>query len=216
MGNETATSALPSPLSPVALNEFDGNLTSSAPIDHSQTPLHASDTQPVRIYSLTGSITDGVLESSGVYDELVQVSVDKPALIQAGQDIVNLAFQGQNLRDSDLTRILAGHDIRDGKNFLFNANFIAPALVLGGPGTFDVEAGRNIGPLLTQADIYALETSAYRVGTITGIDAIGNANNPFLPHESANVQVLFGTAPRHRQRGLRRRLHRAGGVRSRH
>jgi hypothetical protein len=31
------------------------------------------------------------------------------------------------------------------------------------------------------------------VGTLTGIDAIGNADDPYLPHQSADVQVLFGT-----------------------
>jgi filamentous hemagglutinin family protein len=197
---DASPSALPSPLNPMPLtmvgvtNEFDGNLISSALIDHSQTLLHAGDTQPVRIYSLTGSIADGVLESGGAYDKLLQISVDKSALIQAGQDIINLAFRGQNPRDSDLTRILAGHDIRDGKNFLFNANFVAPALVLGGPGTFDIEAGRNIGPLTSQAQIFALETSAYN-NPLTGINTIGNAGNPYLPHQSANVQVLFGTGP---------------------
>jgi hypothetical protein len=199
---DAATSALPSPLNPLSLSttgvtdEFDGRLTASALIDHSQTPLHANDAQPVNIYSLTGSITDGVLESSGAYDKLLQISVDKPALIQAGQDIVNLAFQGQNLNDSDLTRILAGHDIRDSRNLVSLTNLIVPSLVLGGPGTFDVEAGRNIGPLTSQAQVFALEGSgAYVSGTLTGIDAIGNASNPNLPHQSANVQVLFGVSP---------------------
>ncbi len=60
---------------------------------------------------------------------------------------------------------------------------IAPSLILGGPGTFDVEAGRNIGPLSSAS------------GILTGIAAVGNADNPYLPHDSADVNVLFGTGP---------------------
>ncbi len=88
-------------------------------------------------------------------------------------------------------------DILDSKNLTSaGADFIAPSLVLGGPGTFDVEAGRNIGPLTSQAQVFAIEGSgAYVPGTLTGIDAIGNADNPHLPHQSASVQVLFGVGP---------------------
>jgi len=199
---DASASALPSPLNPMHLslngvtNEFDGNLISSAPIDHSQTPLHAPDTQPVLIYSLNGSITDGVTLSSGLAGGLLQIAVDKPAQIEAGENIFNLAFLGQNLRGDDVTSIIAGRDIYDSANFSFNADtFVGPSLVLGGPGTFDIEAGRNIGPLTNQAEIYAVETTSYQAGTITGIDTIGNADNPYLPHESANAQVLFGVGP---------------------
>src|SRR6201999_1973604 len=80
---------------------------------HAQSPLHADDPVPARIYSLTDDITDGFLESSGLYDKWLNISLDKPALIQAEKDIINLSFQGQNLRDADITRILAGRDIYD-------------------------------------------------------------------------------------------------------
>ncbi len=172
-----------SPIQPSGSTDNEGD-------GHDDSPLHANDTVPARIYSLTGSIVDGILEppgtdDAGFYDNLVSISVDKPALIEAGQDIVNLAFQGQNLRDSDVTRIVAGHDIYDAP---FGGGLVVPSLVLGGPGTFDIEAGRNIGPL-TQA-------GSGQAGSVpTGIDAVGNGNNPNLPHESANVQVLFGIAP---------------------
>ncbi|WP_260858423.1 filamentous haemagglutinin family protein [Paraburkholderia sp. BCC1885] len=166
--------------------------------DHDDSPLHANDTVPARIYSLTGSIVDGILEpagsgsDAGFYDRQGTISVDKSALIDAGQDIVDLSFQGQNLRDSDVTRIVAGHDIYD-TPFASGGGALVPSLVLGGPGTFDIEAGHNIGPL-TQAGSGFGEAQA-GVAPPTGIDAIGNGNNPNLPHESANVQVLFGVAP---------------------
>ncbi len=118
------------------------------------------------------------------YQDLLQISADKPALIQAAGDIVNLAFLGQNLRGADITSILAGRDISDSRNIVIAVNPVYPSLLLGGPGTFDIDAGRNIGPLYTIAP----------VGSV-GIETIGNADNPYLPHESANAQVLFGTGP---------------------
>ncbi|WP_260464022.1 filamentous haemagglutinin family protein [Burkholderia sp. Bp8963] len=181
-------SSMPSPLNPNASVPFATDSTIAA---HAETPLHANDTAPARIYSLNGSIVNGVLEqasaqSAGFYDNLVTVSVAKPALIQAGQDIVNLAFQGQNLRRSDVTRIVAGRDIYDASNS-YTGTGAVPALVIGGPGWFDVQAGRNIGPLTT--------ASVAAGAALTGIDAVGNANNPNLPHESANINVLFGVGP---------------------
>jgi filamentous hemagglutinin family protein len=158
-------------------------------------PSLIDETQPVRIYSLTGSIVDGVLEdaapNAGFYDDLLTIAVDKPAFIEAGQNIDNLSFQGQNLRDADVTRIVAGRDIDDTP--LVHGGKVIPSLELGGPGYFDIEAGRNIGPLTNQAQEFDAQSPV--AGSATGIDAIGNANNPSLPHESANVQVLFGVGP---------------------
>ncbi len=121
--------------------------------------------------------------------------VDKPAEIEAGANILNLAFLGENLRDDDVTSIIAGRDISDSPNLGFSANLVAPALVIGGPGTLLVQAGRNIGPLSNQQEIFDIEGEGAFTSPTTGIDAIGNADDPFLPHESANVQVLFGTGP---------------------
>jgi hypothetical protein len=64
----------------------------------------------------------------------------------------------------------------------------ASSLLLVGRGTFDVEAGRDIGPFTKDG------VGLFR-GNLTGIEAIGNTDNPNLPHQSANVQVLFGVAP---------------------
>ncbi|MFC7627171.1 filamentous hemagglutinin family protein [Paraburkholderia humisilvae] len=190
---------MPSPLDPDAIIPFPDDIGTTA---HALSALHADDTDPVRIYSLNGSIIDGILEpagkaNAGSYDNLIRLVVDKPALLQAGQDILNLAFQGQNLRTDDVTRILAGRDILDTP--LVRGDLTIPSLVLGGPGTFDVEAGRNIGPLSNEQD--AIASNAGGVNTTPsahpplGIEAIGNAANPNLPHESANVQVLFGIGP---------------------
>ncbi|WP_244136084.1 MULTISPECIES: filamentous haemagglutinin family protein [unclassified Burkholderia] len=181
---DTDPSSMPSPTNPRVNVPL---LTEKTLAAHASGALHGDDTVPARIYSLNGDIVDGVLQTTGFYDKLVPISIDKPAFIQAGQDIVNLAFQGQNLRKSDVTRIVAGRDLYD-TAFAGTVNAVVPALVLGGPGTFDIEAGRNIGPLTNQSQIKS-------ASVLTGIDAIGNANNPNLPHESANINVLFGVGP---------------------
>jgi len=185
--------SMPSPTQPYGTVS---DITAGTLAAHDATPLHANDTTPVRIYSLNGSLVDGMLEpagaaNAGLYDHLLSVVLDKPALIEAGADIVNLVFQGQNLRDADITRIVAGHDIDDTP---FAAQAIAPRLVLGGPGAFDIEAGRNLGPLTSVAQQYAVLGSDY-TSALTGIDAVGNADNPNLPHQSAKLQVLFGVGP---------------------
>jgi hypothetical protein len=92
-----------------------------------------------------------------------------------------------------LTSAAAGRDIYDTTNLAFTSNLATPALVLGGPGTFNVQAGRNIGPLVNQREIFDIENSAYN-GPTTGIDTVGNADNPYLPHQSADVYVLFGVS----------------------
>ncbi|WP_258002316.1 filamentous haemagglutinin family protein [Burkholderia sp. WAC0059] len=161
-------------------------------------PNLIDETDPVRIYSLTGSIIDGVIQpsggSAGFYGDLLGIDVDKPAFIEAGQDIVNLVFEGQNLREDDVTRIVAGRDIDDTPLSPGANSLILPELVLGGSGYFDVEAGRNIGPLTSAAQAYASLGNTYKGGTF-GIEAIGNTDNSLLPHESANVEVLFGVSP---------------------
>jgi hypothetical protein len=189
--------AMPSPTNPDAQVPLPTDIDAAA---HAQTPLHADDTNPVHIYSLEGSIVDGFLEpagqeGAGFYKHLVALAVDKPAVIEAAQDILNLSFQGQNLREDDVTRILAGRDIADTPLPPTGGGAI-PGLALGGPGTFDVEAGRNIGPLTNEQQFVAAGVVGL-VGkpTVLGIETVGNAENPNLPHESANVQVLFGIGP---------------------
>ncbi|MEN8514462.1 filamentous haemagglutinin family protein [Burkholderia sp. RS02] len=173
-------SAMPSPAKP---NVLVANPTIASAAAHDPVALHGDDTVPARIYSLNGDIVDSVPGNTSIFNVVVPVVIDKPALIQAGRDIVNLSFLGQNLRRSDVTRIVAGRDIYD------TPASGLPALNIGGPGTFDIEAGRNIGPLTNLSGV----TNA--AGITTGINAIGNANNPYLPHESANINVLFGVGP---------------------
>ncbi|OXI39651.1 filamentous hemagglutinin [Burkholderia aenigmatica] len=189
-------SQMPSPTNPLAVIPALTNTTLAA---HALNALHGDDLQPARIYSLNGSIVNGAVDNlnfnDGFYRSLITLSIDKPALLQAGQDIVNLAFWGQNLRSSDVTRVVAGRDIYD-TPIPYTGGGAVPVLAIGGPGWFDIQAGRNIGPLTSQAELYnQVANTGGLAHVFTGIDAVGNANNPNLPHESANVNVLFGVGP---------------------
>jgi hypothetical protein len=77
--------------------------------------------------------------------------------------------------------------------------------ILGGPGDLIVEAGRNMGPFLNSAEIKDWNLSGIggggssvprTQGTVLrfgeGIITVGNAWNPFLAEEGANITVLFG------------------------
>ena len=112
-------------------NEFDGQLTSKIPRSFVGSTARRRYAAGAHL-SLTGSITMARLTVTAISD-LLQISVDKPAEIEAGQNILNLAFLGENLRDDDVTSIIAGRDISDSTNLASPSNFVTPALVIGGP-----------------------------------------------------------------------------------
>ena len=70
--------------------------------EHNKNLTHAGDPEPVYVYSESdiGSSARGVA-----------LVTSKQARIYAGQDIINMMFFGQNLNDTDITRIVAGRDI---------------------------------------------------------------------------------------------------------
>jgi filamentous hemagglutinin family protein len=204
-------STLPSPLDPEGSVPADlSNLMLSGYLDnglsnelaadlHQQTSLHGNDPSPVEVMALNGSINDGTPIAGGlVFNQLI-LAPDKSALIEAGQDIVDLSFLGQQTHASDTTLISAGHDIYDTTFFtssptLFNTSDyeLVPLIALGGVGNLIVEAGHNIGPLTSQSDIQSPENNSAQA---TGIETIGNQVNPYLPHDGANIDVLFGVGP---------------------
>jgi len=197
---------MPSPLQPIGVNtlshwlDADSAGTQRNLPFHEPDALHADDTTPVRIYALNGDITNGVEDAAGSNWDALILLPSKQADIRAGRDIVNLSLVGQHTRRSDITRVSAGRDIYDTP--YANIGNLAgpdswsvrnvPALMVGGPGTFVVDAGRDIGPFVSQADLTST-TSSFVVPT--GIQAVGNVYNPYLPHESADVLVNFGVGP---------------------
>jgi len=164
---------------------------------HNQRPTHLNDPYPVRIDA--GGDIVGMI-----------VSVPKQARIWAGRDIINMMFFGQNLLPTDITRIVAGRDITA------TTTLVAPVLqadgtlgtpepalegntfIIGGPGSFFLEAGRDAGPFLNSADTSGFDKSATGVqatGSLSfagGIVSMGNAWNPWLAPVGANLYVEFG------------------------
>ena len=100
------------------------------------------------------------------------LDVPKPAQVAAGRDIVNLEFAGQNLAASDVTWISAGRDFVDQAG----QGGEGAQVQLGGPGSLDVFAGRDIN-----------------LGFSPGIITVGNSLNPNLPTANgAALTVLAG------------------------
>ena len=170
---------------------------------HDASPLHGADQTPVRVYALDGDIVDGTMSAEGYQYRSLQLTPSKPALVRAGRDIVNLSLLGQHTHAADVTLVSAGRDIYDlpiNKTFIpstakgeSGSYQLASALLLGGPGSFLVEAGRNIGPLTSQAETAA--TAFLQTTGDTGVDAVGNRFNPYLPHASADINLLYGIGP---------------------
>lgn len=173
---------------------------------HSSTPWRANDMQPVRVYALEGDIVNG--RGAGVGGVFLVPS--KTARIEAGRDIVDLAYLGQHVHASDVSVIRAGRDIYDTPFLTASPGVNDPSPVLativqGGAGNLIVDAGRDLGHLVSQSDYYAIPRfvqSAYKFlqplgnnQVVTGIDSVGNTYNPWLPAQGASVYASFGTAP---------------------
>jgi hypothetical protein len=129
--------------------------------------LHQGDTRVAQI-------------SSGLDKDIVnlQLNIDKPVSVQAGRDITELVFSGQNLDSQDVTSIRAGRDIV----YSFSVNqpstaleAIGPGIKQGGPGALLVQAGRNID-----------------LGNSTGIQSVGSFLNPPLGDDGSSVTVIAG------------------------
>ena len=188
--SDAPTSYLPSPLNPIGNLSFWNTLTNGGDrfLAH-QAGLHAADSQPVRIYSMTGDIVNGAVAADGSFyagfmTNGMRIVAPKVTQIYAGGDIVNLYFLGTNLYGSDVTSIIAGRDIYDTPlptSFL-QPNVPVGAIEIAGAGSLNIMAGRDLGPLAGNKPV-------------TGIRAVGDLYNARLGRGSADISVLFGTAP---------------------
>ena len=137
---------------------------------------HQNDTRSAYVVARSGDII-------GQASPLVFANLAKAAVFQAGRDILNVTVVGQNMRDDDVTRFLAGRDIvfdtvRDplsGTISLENSARIA----IGGPGRVELIAGRDIN-----------------LGTSLGVVTRGNLTNPYLPEGGADLLALAGAMAR--------------------
>ncbi|WP_226015741.1 filamentous haemagglutinin family protein [Novosphingobium sp. FKTRR1] len=144
---------------------------------HSEAITHAGDTIAAQIFA-----------GNDIRNSLI--NLPKQARITAGRDIVNLYFAGQNVSAGDTTTITAGRDITGTTSSSVTANLpyvISSNYMLGGPGTFQVQAGRNIGPFINSATVN-------NVNYAGGIQTVGNDANPWLGAAGADLTVLFGVA----------------------
>jgi hypothetical protein len=168
---------------------------------HNQNITHTGDTQPNHVYA-GGSIDNMIL------------SVPKQTRVEAGLDLVNMMFFGQNLSASDITRVVAGRDITatttlvspylccNAQGQIYQGQELSAlqgnTFIVGGPGSLFLEAGRDAGPFLNSAVTNGFATVGSQdvpTGTSTyggGILAVGNNWNPWLAQQSANLFVLFG------------------------
>ncbi len=186
---DAPASLLPSALSPMS----GASIASSFIYDGVDSPfrlhvpggLHAQDDEPVRLYSVEGSLIDGTNGGVGA----MRIDLPKAALISAGRDIVDLIFRGQHLYASDITRISAGRDYYNSS--LSPARSVA-FVEIGGPGTLLLQAGRNLGPITSAND--ALDYGYLPRGnpSYPGIRTIGDQNNAYLPRAGASILLAFG------------------------
>jgi len=164
---------------------------------HGTSMLRAADPEPLRLYATSGSIS-GLTLFSGKFARIV-----------ASQDISDIEFYIQNTRAADLTVVSSGRDItpynantpgrvaaRSAGNTLpkdpqdpENKKEIPPLagdIQINGPGTLAVLAGRNLdlGLGANNAD-----------GTGVGLTSIGNARNPNLPFQGADIIAAAGVGP---------------------
>lgn len=181
---------------------------------HNRIPTHLNNPEPVRIAS-GGDLID------------LSLNLPKQARVSAARDIVNIIYIGQNINRDDVTRIVAGRDLTAtvelapavtgysadeiGNLITFSRNqptLLGNSIVLGGPGSLFVEAGRDAGPFLTSA-VAAVRSgrvepdannspravTTTNISTIPGgILTVGNEQNPFLGAEGATLTLSFGVA----------------------
>jgi hypothetical protein len=123
--------------------------------------VHQNDSAPVELHA-GNDIKDIVLD------------LTKKADISAGRDILQFDYNGENLNPADVTSISAGRDLLY-DYIVGGSNKIG--IEQGGPGTFIVQAGRNID--LGNASI--------------GIQTTGNTNSPLLDAgKGADLIVVAG------------------------
>ncbi|MFM9976623.1 MAG: filamentous hemagglutinin family protein [Sphingomonadaceae bacterium] len=156
---------------------------------HNNLITHRDDPLPARIF------TDGSIDTSSII-------LAKQGSIVAGVDIVNSYIVGQNINPTDQTRIAAGRDITATTESVTSQGsstlpFFGPnTIIVGGPGTVSVEAGRDLGPFATSANAIAIPNQRLPGGlALGGIYTVGNDYNPWLPAQGADLNVLFGVGP---------------------
>ncbi|MFA5983133.1 MAG: filamentous hemagglutinin family protein [Methylococcaceae bacterium] len=149
---------------PIANN---GTVTiTSDPNLHALVPLHTLDTEPSRIVTQEGDISN------------VNFTFSEQAVIRAGRDLINSPIRIQQSGQNQGSLISAGRDISFTTQV--NENGVLRAtddqlIQIAGTGEALLSSGRNIN-----------------LGTSEGIRSIGNSINPSLPSNGANLSFIGG------------------------
>ncbi|MDB6153467.1 MAG: hypothetical protein JWL90_1920, partial [Chthoniobacteraceae bacterium] len=152
---------------------------------HSPGLLHLNDSAPIHFYTGTGDISG------------LTLFAPKASRLFAGQDILDVALYIQNTDENEPSIVSASRDLlpynansparvaanRTGNTPNLDSGPLAGDIQISGSGTLQVLAGRNIdlGTGLNSDD-----------GTGVGITSIGNARNPYLGSQGANIVIGAG------------------------
>jgi filamentous hemagglutinin family protein len=144
-------------------------------------PLHRDDPEPILI-------------NAGRDIKDIKFYLPKKAYVTAGRDIIDMAYEGQNINKEDVTSVFAGRDIVLGDNVIIDLYTGLPTertgLIQGGPGVFMVQAGNSIDLGISNNYEYTSGGVAYSV--YGGIQAIGRLNNYLLGKERGALIVISG------------------------
>ncbi|MDD2739149.1 MAG: filamentous hemagglutinin family protein, partial [Methylomonas lenta] len=172
-------SLLPSLFSPVANTGLEDAVDRISPYGlaefiHAQSPIHANDSQPVRLVTLQGDIAN------------IGINSPKKALLRSGRDISNIALAAQNINADDVTIVDAGRDLvfpsdRDpltGGLTQRTSELEAlnePGIKVAGPGEVYLKSGRDID-----------------FGASNGLSTVANTYNTALSATGAEITLFAG------------------------
>ena len=155
---------------------------------HAPGLLHLEDATPMQVHARTGDLSG------------LELFAPKVSHIIAGRDIRDVSLYLQNNRTTDSSLVVAGRDLvlydansalrsraQTGANLLnVGSDPLSGDLQISGPGQLEVLAGRHLDLGLggNRSD-----------GTGSGITSIGNARNPGLPFQGADLTIAAGLGP---------------------
>lgn len=139
---------------------------------HAQLPVHRDDNEPSRLVAGRDVATspNAASQLSIVTAEALQVD--------AGRDVRNLVLSVQNVRATDVTRVVAGRDVVNDSQVNTRGQLQLGSqlgIAVAGPGRLDVRAARDIA-----------------MGTSKGIVTRGNLDNVALPERGASIVLVAG------------------------
>jgi filamentous hemagglutinin family protein len=139
---------------------------------HAQVPVHRDDDEPSRL------IAGRDIASPADAASTMRIVTAEALEVNAGRDVRNVNLSAQNVRATDVTRVVAGRDV-------INDSEINPrgqlqlgselGIAVTGPGRLDVRAARDIA-----------------MGTSRGIVTRGNLDNVALPEKGASIVLVAG------------------------